>query len=298
MELRVAPGQAKKNFLEGSRTGAQLESREGIAGEQAAFLEDGDAVGEEFDFGQRVGSKKQGSIAAREELRFQEAAEIHGRDGVETSRRLIEQQHAWLMEQGAQQAEALNSAGRECADLTIERFVHVKLFGKLGDAQACRLPGEMVEAAEKEQILAAGEASVEAVVGAGMITEQAPNRARFARGVVARDAGDSAGRQKQGGQNAQKRGFAGPIGADQGQRFAVADFKRDAREGHSCRFFERLHKSAPAAARGRERLVESFDGNGARKHFQIYNLSVHRKQSDNLRVGKSAWRMPAIPGRL
>lgn len=157
----------------------------------------------------------------------------------------------------------------------------VKLLRELRDADGCGFVGEMVEAAEEEQILASGQASVEAVVGSGMITETSADGSRLLRSIVTGDACSAAGRQKKSSQDAQERGFAGAVGAEQGQRFAVADFKRDTRKGHGGGLFERLDKGAPTAACGRKGLVKRIDSDGGRKHLETYNLSVLGKQSNN-----------------
>ena len=50
----TASGQVEKNLLEGGRVGTTFEGGERIASEEAPFMEDGDAVGEELDFRQRM----------------------------------------------------------------------------------------------------------------------------------------------------------------------------------------------------------------------------------------------------
>ncbi len=284
--MGAASGQAKKDFLECGCASALFESGEGIAGEEAALVEDGNAVREQLDFGQGVGGKKERSIATPKDLRFQEAAEIHGGDGVQTAGGFIEEKHLRLVEQGAKETEALDGAGGERAHLTIQCFAELKLFRELGDAEARGAIGKVVEAPEEEQILASRKASVEAVVRAGMITEEAADGAGLARGIVTGDARGAAGREEKGGHDAQERGFAGAVGAEQGQRFAVAHFKGDAREGHGGGLLERLHESTPTAARRREGLVERIDGDGGWRHPETYNLSSPRKQSGNRGRGR------------
>jgi len=63
----------------------------------------------------------------------------------------------------------------------------------------------MIEAAEEPQILAAGKASVEAEIAAGMIPELAANGARIENGIVSRDLRAALGGKKQCGENAEKR---------------------------------------------------------------------------------------------
>jgi len=55
--VRVA-SEAEEGFFERGRGGLALECRGRVEHDEAAVLEDGDAIGEEFDFGERVGSEK------------------------------------------------------------------------------------------------------------------------------------------------------------------------------------------------------------------------------------------------
>ena len=136
---------------------------------------------------------------------LQEAAELHGGDGVKAAGGLVEQEHARLVKQGAKEAEALNHAGGERAHLAIESFEEVKLFRELVDAEASSAGREMIEAAKEEQVFASGQAGIEAVVGSGMVAEHAADGARFAAGVVAGNVCGAAGGEKKSGDDTQKR---------------------------------------------------------------------------------------------
>jgi len=140
----MAAGQAEKGFLERGRRGAKFESGECVAGEETALVEDGDAIGEQFDFGESVRGEEERSIAAAEDLRFKESAKIHGGDGVETARGLIEEKDARVVEQCAGQAEALDGAGRKSARLAVENIGQLELFGELGDAEIRGGAGKMI----------------------------------------------------------------------------------------------------------------------------------------------------------
>jgi len=75
---------------------------------------------------------------------------------------------------------------------------------------------EVIEAAEEEQVFAPGQAGIEAVVRSGVVAEDAADGARFARSVVAGHGCGAAGWQKKRSQDAQKRGLAGAVGAEEG----------------------------------------------------------------------------------
>jgi len=138
---------------------------------------------------------------------------------------------------------------------------------------------QMVEAAEETQIFAAGKPGIEAEVAAGMIAKLAANGARVENGIVPRDLCAALRRKKQCGKNTEERGFAGSICSQQGQRFAWPHFERHPGQGDDRRFFERLQKGAPAAARGRKRLLEIFDANRGFGHNETYSVSLARRQS-------------------
>jgi len=67
---------------------------------------------------------------AREDFRFQEAAEVRGSEGIETARGLIEKKDLRLMKDSANQTEALDGAGRESAHLAVESTSEFKSIDK------------------------------------------------------------------------------------------------------------------------------------------------------------------------
>jgi len=133
--MRSAPGQAEKCVFKCGRSGAMFESTERIACDETAFVDDGDAVRKQLHFRQGVRGEKERSIAAPENLLFEEAAKIHGGDGVQAARRLIEKKNARLVKQGASKTEALDGAGGKCADLAVEHLAKLELLGKLRDTE-------------------------------------------------------------------------------------------------------------------------------------------------------------------
>jgi len=212
-------------------------------------------------------------------LRFEEAAKIHGGDGVETARGLVEEQHAGLMKQGAGQTEALNGAGGEGARLAVENIGELELFGELGDAEVRRAAGKMIQLAEEAQVFAASEARVKPVIRAGMIAEVAADGSCIARGIFAGDARGAASGEEKRGENTQQRGFARAIDAEKCECFACLNFKRNAGESEDGGFFKGLEEGAPAAARGREGFIQRDDGDSGFRHQETYSVSFPRRQS-------------------
>jgi len=91
-------------------------------------MEDGNAIGEKFDFRQGVRDEQQGSIAARVEVGLQKAAKFRGGDGVEAAGGFVKQEHTRFMKKRANEAETLDGAGRKRTHLAIEGIAKMKLF--------------------------------------------------------------------------------------------------------------------------------------------------------------------------
>ena len=112
----------------------------------------------------------------------------------------------------------------------------------------------MIELSEHHQIFAAGQPSVEAdvaagviaelasngYVAAGVIAELASNGARIEDGIVPGDLRPAAGGEKQRGENAEERGFARAVCAQQRQRFARTDVEGNPGESNDAGLFEWL----------------------------------------------------------
>ena len=128
----------------------------------------------------------------------------------------------------------------------------MELFSELGDSLGRGGARKLVQLAEEEKIFAGGQARVETVVRAGVIAELAAYSARFADSVVTGDARVAASGDKQCGENAKERGFAGSVGPEKRQRFSFANVEGEIVQSNGGDFFEGLKKSAPAAARGRK----------------------------------------------
>ena len=87
--MRCAASEAHESTFECRGAGSSFEGGQGIAGEQASCVNHRDAIGEQLDLGQSVGSEEQGSIALAKNLGLQETAKFGGGDSVQTARGLI-----------------------------------------------------------------------------------------------------------------------------------------------------------------------------------------------------------------
>jgi len=112
--------ESRESLFEGccSRSGSKSGRR--FDGEKFAFVQNGDAVGEEFNFCEGVRRKEQGGVLSVEYLGFQEAAKIGGGKSVEAARGFIEKQYLWFVKESTHEAQALYGSGRESANLAIE----------------------------------------------------------------------------------------------------------------------------------------------------------------------------------
>jgi len=230
------------------------------------MIDDSHAIGKQFHLGEGVGGEEQGSVAVLENFGLEEAAEFGGGDGVEAARRLVEQQDARLVQQGTGEAEALDGAGGEGADLAAERFFQMKLLRERFDAPRGGGSREVIQAAEEEKILPAAQARVKTVVCAGVIAQLAADGAGGFCGVMAGDARVALGGKQEGGEDFQQRGFACAVGAQQGHGFAIANLQGDSRESQGGGGFKGLQEGAPAAARRGKIFFEVFDTDGRFGH--------------------------------
>jgi hypothetical protein len=200
--VNAVSGEAKENFLEGNGTGAAFQRSRSVASEEAAGVDNGDSVGEKFDFGESVRSKEQGSAPMAKDFGFQETAEFRGADGVETARGLVKEKHAGMVEQDASQAETLNGAGGESAHLAIQGFADLELFREQGDTLGGRGIRKLIQSAKKMQILTARQARVKTMIGAGVVAKTAADFARLVDGIVSGDTRAAGGGNEECGKNA------------------------------------------------------------------------------------------------
>lgn len=136
----------------------------------------------------------------------------------------------------------------------------------------------MVQAAEKTEILGAGDAREKTQVRTRMITQMAADRSRRADGIESGDKRGAARREKKRGENAKQGGLSRAVGPEQGYRLARLDPKRNPTESRGTGSGEGLQKGAPAAESRREEFFERINGDRGIRHSRIYSVSVDRKQ--------------------
>lgn len=99
-----------ESFFERSSSRPGLQGGRRIERDQFAFIQNGYAICQKFDFRQRVRGEEERSTLTRDDFRLQEASKFSRGDGVEAPRGLVEQEDSGLVKEGAKKTEALNGA--------------------------------------------------------------------------------------------------------------------------------------------------------------------------------------------
>ena len=144
------------------------------------------------------------------------------------------------MEKGASKAQALHRSRRERTHLAVESFFQMEMLREKSGALCGGGFRKMIKATEEAQIFTARKPGVEANVATGMIADLAANGARLENGIVPGDLRAAAGGEKQRGENAEERGFARAVCAEQRQRFAGTHFEGKPGESNDAGLFEWL----------------------------------------------------------
>ena len=150
-------------------------------------------------------SKEQGCGAALKDFGLEEAAEFEGADDVEAAGGLVEQENMRLVDERANQTEALDGAGGKGTNLSRERFRQAELFSEERHALIRGAGRELIQARKEQEILAGGEARIKSVVGASVIAKAAAHFGGLGARIESGDASATMRRKKQRGENAEKR---------------------------------------------------------------------------------------------
>ena len=118
------------------------------------------------------------------DFRFEEPAEFRGADSVKTPRGLVEKKDPGLVEQCAEKAEALESAGGKSANLAFECAAEFEAFCQLRYASSEKGIGEVIQPAEEAKIFSTGQARIETEVSPGVVTKMAADGSRIPNGIT------------------------------------------------------------------------------------------------------------------
>jgi len=210
-------------------------------------MENGNAVGEQFDFRKGVGGKEERSTIRGEDFGFEETPEIRSREGIEAARGFIEEQNLGLMQKGTEEAEALDGAGRERAKLAVKGRAQLELLRENGNAGFQEGVLKMIQTAKKAQIFPASEAGIETAVAAGVIAQITADGTGVTDCIMTGKNGGAARGEKQSCKYPEQCGFAGTIGSKERHRFAFVYFEGDTTKGGRGGGSKGLQEGAPTA---------------------------------------------------
>ena len=276
--MRAVAGEEGEGCLERCSARPGIQGRRRVHGNKIALLEDGDTVGQELDFGESVRSEKKRCTLVLEDFGFQEVAEVSGSEGIETPGGFIEEQDFGLVQECAEEAEALDGARGEGTHLPVESAGQFEAFGKGGNARTEERIGEMIQTAEETQVFAAREARVEAQVGTRVVAQLAADRSGLADAIESGNHGGAARGQEKCGENAKQRGFSGAVGAEESYRFAWFDPQGNPTKRRGARGGKRLQEGAPATVGEWKEFFQGIDSDRGIGHSRVYNVSGERKQ--------------------
>src|SRR5688572_28813664 len=150
--------EVEEGLLERSLVGGPLELVRAPLGQDAAGVEQADAIAEQLGFGQVVGGEEDrlAPVAQAAHVVAQEAA---GED-VQAGGGLVEDEERRVVNQGARDRDPLLLAGRELLAAAAEEMGEIEGCGHLGDAPVEPRPVHAVETTEVVELLAGGEAAV------------------------------------------------------------------------------------------------------------------------------------------
>ena len=151
-------------------------------------------------------------------------------DRVEAGGRLVEEEHARLVDQRRGEVEAALHPARVAADAAVGGGDQVDPLEQVVGAPLALGAGQALQCGLQADQLAPGHQRVERGLLQGD-PDRAAHRARFVDHVVPGDGGPPAGRQQQRGQHPHRRRLAGPVGAEEAVDFALLDLEVDALHG-------------------------------------------------------------------
>ena len=198
--------------------------------DDAPAVDDGDAVAELVRLGHVVRGEDHGARGILGHPASHLAAHVARGADVERDCRLVEEQHARVGDEAADQVHLLAHAARELGDAAVARLVQAEPLQQLVDALAHRAAAHAVELREHPELLAHGEDAVAGVLPSGDHRDPRSQRAEVAGDVEPVDAcGARAGREQR-HQDLDQRRLAGTVGPEQAVELAAPHLEVDAVE--------------------------------------------------------------------
>ena len=204
-------------FVEGAAYDVAAEFGGGAEGDEAALVDDENAVAGDFDFGEDVRGDDDGHASAEA---GDEVAHELDLVGVEADGWLVHDDDGGLGEDGLGDADALAEAFGEFADDAVAFASEVADFHDFGDARGEAAAGEFLEASAIVEVFGDAHVLGERVVF-GHVTDEAFDFLRARGDGDAVDERDAGGGWEVAGEDAHGGGFAGAVGAEEAEDFAA-----------------------------------------------------------------------------
>src|SRR6266850_5233791 len=187
------------------------ELSEGAFHQEFAGLDNADGVAELFDFGHDVGGEDDGFavVAAFAD----ESGDGAGSHDVEAVGGLVENHDGWIVDEGPCDRSLLHHAGGELVAAAVAELVHVQAAENVVDAFFQAGFVEAIEAAEVFNEFLGGEPAIESG-GGGEEADVGADFFGLLDDVVAADDGGAIGGLEDGGEHAERGGFAGAVSAE------------------------------------------------------------------------------------
>lgn len=221
-----------EEVLEGRAIAALAEFVEGAFGDEAAFVDDGDAVAEAFDDFENVGGEKDGGAALDEieEEFFHEA----GADGIDAFEGFIHEKELGTVDECSGHGDAFTHAFGVFRDELATGVGEFKEIDEFQGAFEGHGAGEAVKAADKLEVFRAGEViEEESFIGDEADALAGAEASFWLVGVdgLAEEEHFAGGRLSYPHEHFDSSGFAGPIGTEKAIKAALRHRKAETIDG-------------------------------------------------------------------
>lgn len=225
---------AAKDGEGGGGVGGDLRPEDGFgfhliggAGDRAAvnelaFFDDGDAVAEVLEFAEDVGGDENGFSHALEFL--EDGHHFNAGSGVKSAGGFVEEKKLGVVNEDAGEAESLLHAAAKGADEGALFVRQSDEFEHVFDGVFALFGGDFVAGAEEVEVFGNFHVFVDAEE-VGHVADEVTDGIGVAGDVVAEYLGAAFAGGKEGGEDAERGGFAGAVGSDEAEEVASIDLK-------------------------------------------------------------------------
>ena len=206
-----------------------LEPGSGVVGDDLAVVDHDHPAGQGVGLLEVVGGEHDRAAGVLVQA-ADEVLEVGAVLGVETGRRLVEEQHAGQVDQAHRDVEPAPLAPGERGDLAVGHGGEVEVLDEVGGPASGLAPRQAVGAALADQLVAA-ELAVTGAVALADVADRAAYLALSGDDVMTGDLGGPRRRRDESGEHAQGGRLARTVGAEEGDELALTDLQVEATDG-------------------------------------------------------------------